>query len=88
MLGGPQRPMSGPMRPALRTVPEEPDQILRLNQFRRDHVGVVIGTGEGWWQALIPEPNGERVITRYTLRELLDKLDQVTGIPPAAGSPS
>jgi len=29
-------------------------------------------------QARIPEPNGEVVITRYSLRELLDKLDELT----------
>ena len=45
---------------------------------------MTIGAGHGWWQALIPEPDGERVITRYTLRELLDKLDQLTGVPPDA----
>ena len=26
-----------------------------------------------------PEPHGEHVISRYTLRELLDKLDKLTG---------
>jgi hypothetical protein len=73
----------GPLtRPPLRTVPDEPDQIPRLDQFRRDHASVSIGAGHGWWQALIPEPDGERVITRYTLRELLDKLDQLTATPP------
>ena len=78
----------GPLtRSLLQPVPGEPDQILRLDQFRRDHAGVMIGAGHGWWQALIPEPDGERVITRYTLRELLDKLDQLTGTPPD-GSPS
>jgi hypothetical protein len=41
---------------------------------------VIIGDfGFGVWQARIPEPNGERVISRYTLRELLDKLDELTG---------
>jgi hypothetical protein len=35
--------------------------------------------GFGTVQARIPEKNGEIVITRYTLRELLDKLDEVTG---------
>jgi len=72
--------------PLLRTA-DEPGQILRLDQFRRDHADVTIGAGNGWWQALIPEPDGERVITRYTLRDLLDKLDQLTGTPPGA-SPS
>ncbi len=63
-------------------VPDEPDQELRLHRFRRDHADVVIGGGSGWWQARIPEPTGERVITRYTLRELLDKLDQLTDTWP------
>jgi hypothetical protein len=66
-------------RPTLPIVPDEPDQELRLHRFRRDHAEVVIGGGYGWWQARIPEPNGERVVTRYTLRELLDRLDQLTG---------
>ena len=35
--------------------------------------------GRGWWQAVIPEPNGEQVITRYTLGQLLYKLDELTG---------
>jgi hypothetical protein len=36
---------------------------------------VIIGDGGfGTMQARIPEPTGETVITRYTLRELLDKL--------------
>ena len=72
-------------RPTPPIVPDEPDQVLRLHQFRRDHADVMIGGGYGWWQARIPEPNGEHVITRYTLRELLDKLDQLTGTRPDDG---
>jgi len=50
--------------------PEEPDQVIRLQHFRQDHPEVVIGDGGfGTMQARIPEPNGEVVITRYTLRE-------------------
>ena len=78
MTPGARSPLT---RSPLRTVPDEPDQIPRLDQFRRDHAGVSIGAGSGWWQALIPEQDGERVITRYTLRELLDKLDQVLSTP-------
>ena len=41
---------------------------------------MIIGDfGFGVRQARIPEPNGEHVISRYTLRELLDKLDEPTG---------
>jgi hypothetical protein len=63
----------------LQLVPDEPDQVLRLARFRQDHPGVIIGDGGfGTWQARIPEPDGETVTTRYTLRELLDRLDKLT----------
>lgn len=48
-------------------------------RFRQEHPGVIIGDGGfGTWQARIPESDGETVITRYTLRELLDKLGELT----------
>lgn len=63
---------------ALGIAPDEPDQVLRLGRFREEHPGVIIGDGGfGTWQARIPEPHGETVITRYTLRALLDKLGEV-----------
>lgn len=64
---------------ALRLAREEPGQVLRLQVFRAAHPEVIIGDG-GFevWQAHIPEPDGERIISRYTLRELLDKLDELT----------
>ena len=73
--------------PALRLAREEPDQVLRLQAFRAAHTEVIIGDGGfAVWQARIPEPNGEHVISRYTLRELLDKLDELTGGAPAGSS--
>jgi hypothetical protein len=43
---------------------------------------VIIGDGGfGTVQARIPEPDGETVITRYTLGELLDRLDELTTGP-------
>ena len=64
---------------ALRLAREEPDEVLRLQAFRAAHPEVIIGDGGfGVWQARVPEPNGEHVISRYTLRELLDKLDELT----------
>jgi hypothetical protein len=65
---------AGMSRPVLRLVREEPDQLLRLQAFRAAHPQVIIGDG-GFrvWQARIPEPDGERISSRYTLRELLDK---------------
>lgn len=66
-------------RPWLSLVRDEPDQVLRLARFRDEHPGVLVREGLGYWQAQIPEPAGETVLTRYTLRELLDKLDTMTG---------
>jgi hypothetical protein len=58
---------------------DELGQMLRLRQFREKHPDVIIGDGGfGTWQARIPAPDGETVITRYKLRELLDKLRELT----------
>jgi hypothetical protein len=52
------------------------DQMPRLTAFRAEHPGVLIGGGGfGTWQALIPEASGETVVVRYTLGELLARLD-------------
>lgn len=57
------------------------DQLARLTSFRAAHPEVVIGDlGFGKvWQARIPadDEDGESVVTRYTLRELLGKLDEI-----------
>jgi hypothetical protein len=59
--------------------PDEPDQVPRLISFRQANPEVIVGDGGfGTFQARIPEPHGEIVITRYTLRELLDRLDELT----------
>ena len=66
------------IRSGLRLVPDEPDQVVRLAGFRAAHPGVIVGDGGfGTFQGRIPEENGETVITRYSLRELLDKLDEI-----------
>jgi hypothetical protein len=57
---------------------DDPAELARLDRFRGVHLDVLVGGGGfGTWQALIPEPNGETVVVRYTLRELLDKLDEL-----------
>ncbi len=67
-------------RLALGLAPDEPDQVPRLAVFRAAHPDVIIGGGGfGTWQARIPEPDGETVTSRHTLRELLDRLDELTG---------
>ena len=82
------------MRSGLRPALDELDQVVRLQRFKAAHPDVIVGDGGfGTMQARIPEPGGETVITRYSLRELLDKLDQVLPgnesrpaghVPPAA----
>ena len=65
-------------RLASRLLPEDPADVFRLQAFRVAHPDVIIGDGRfGTLQARIPEPNGETVITRHTLRELLDRLDRL-----------
>ena len=72
---------------ALRLAREEPVQVLRLQAFRAAHPEVIIGdAGFGVWQARIPELDGERIISRYALRELLDKLGKLTAEGTASGS--
>jgi hypothetical protein len=62
----------------LTSMQDELNQQPRLARFRHQHPGMLIREGFGFWQAVIPEPSGETVITRYDLRELLDKLDELT----------
>ena len=74
-LSGAVLAVSGPARGWGRMAPGEEDQLARLAWFRAAHPEVVIGdAGFRRWQARIPEVNGESVITRYSLRELLDRL--------------
>ena len=74
--------MSG-IRSGLRPGRDELDQVVRLARFKAAHPDVIVGDGGfGTMQARIPEPDGETVITRYTLRELLDKLDEMLDQAP------
>ena len=66
--------------------PDEPDQVLRLRRFRASHPEVIVGDGGfGTLQARIPQENGETVVTRHTLKELLDKLGELTAEGEAGG---
>jgi hypothetical protein len=63
--------------PQLDAAGGESDQVPRLLEFRRQHPDVRVEFGGPFWQAIIPEPRGETVITRYELKALLDKLDEL-----------
>jgi hypothetical protein len=73
--------VTGPARGWARVAAGDEGQLARLTSFRTAHPEVVIGDlGFGKvWQARIPEDDedGESVVTRYTLRELLGKLDEI-----------
>lgn len=72
--------------PRLHLAPVEEDQVPRLLAFRAEHPGVLVQPGEfGTWEARIPEPAGETVVVRHTLRGLLDRLGELC--PPGAGDP-
>lgn len=57
--------------------------LIRLARYHRTHPGVVIGDlgFGGAWQARLPQPDGEHVYTRDTLRELLDLLECLDQAP-------
>jgi hypothetical protein len=57
----------------------QPDEVARLARFRRAHPDVLIGVHPGWqfWQAVIPGLDGERIVTRYQLKALLDVLESL-----------
>lgn len=64
---------------ALSVVAGERDQVPRLQALRLRHPHVIIGTLgiDGAWQARIPQQNGETILTRYQLKDLLDRLAEV-----------
>ena len=66
----------------LRAVPaDDYDQVVRLAAFRSLHPEVHVrdlGRG-GIWQAVIPQPDGEIIVTRVLLEDLLDELDGLLG---------
>jgi hypothetical protein len=81
-----------PFIPAAELVRGEPDyaeQIPRLASYRHAHPGADIIYLGSWWQYILTEGNGLTVIVRFTLEELLDKLDSLdaeAGTPEQPGS--
>ena len=65
--------MTGTARPALSLVPDEPDQVPRLERFRAEHPEVIILLRGAMPKAWV----GGRKIERHTLRGLLDDLEEM-----------
>lgn len=66
----------------VRGEPDYVDQVPRRLAYEAAHPDVKITYHGPHWQAVIAEltePSGETVITRYSLKALLDKLDELTG---------
>jgi DNA-binding transcriptional LysR family regulator len=71
---------SGTPGPELRAVqdePAEPDQVPRLLAFRAAHPEVTVEL-DGFWNAKIAA-NGETIVRRYELRDVLDELARLLG---------
>ena len=57
--------------------PEYTDQVVRRERYETANPDVTITHDPPTWQAVIPEENGETVITRHDLKALLDKLESL-----------
>jgi len=58
------------------TGPQQPEELIRLDAFRRDHPGVMIGEEFGSWHAGVPKVWS---LGKPTLTGLLDALDEQLG---------
>ena len=61
----------------VRGEPEYVDQVPRKLAYEAAHPDVQVIYRGPFWQAIIPEVDGETVITRYDLKALLDKLESL-----------
>lgn len=59
--------------------PEYVDQVPRREAYEAQHPDVEILYFGPHWQAITRAGDGETVITRYTLKALLDKLESMNG---------
>lgn len=69
------------MQMLVRGEPDYVDQVPRREAYEAAHPDVRIIYYGPHWQAVIPEPTGETVITRYELKALLDKLESLDQQP-------
>jgi hypothetical protein len=62
----------------VRGEPEYVDQVPRRLAFEATHPNVEILYMGPHWQAIVREETGQTVIVRYSLKQLLDKLEELT----------
>ena len=63
--------------PMVRGELDYPAQVPRLVSYRQAHPDANIIYLGAWWQYVRVEGNGLTAIVRFTLRELLDKLESL-----------
>jgi hypothetical protein len=63
----------------VRGEPDYVDQVPRRHAYEKTHPDVEILYLGPYWRAVVPEDDGETVIVRYDLRQLLDKLESLDG---------
>jgi hypothetical protein len=61
----------------VRGEPEYVDQVLRRIAYEAGHPEVEILYLGPHWQAIIREESGQTIITRHSLKQLLDKLESL-----------
>jgi len=61
----------------IRCEPEYADQVPRLASWKHAHPDAEVIYLGSFWQALIREGDGLTVISRITLKDLLDKLESL-----------
>jgi len=61
------------------------DQVPRMLAYQQAHPHVMIRprSHAAYWEAIIEEQDGETAVYRYTLRELMDKLESLAAAGPA-----
>ena len=59
----------------VRGEPAYEDQVPRREAYEAAHPDVEIIYRGPYWKAIVREESGETVITRYDLKDLLDKLE-------------
>lgn len=69
--------LDGLMRPALHRTQSDYQDRVRLTWYREQRPDIVIGSGAGFWQAIVPlRPGWTGIVTKSVLGELLDALDE------------
>lgn len=54
------------------------DQVPRMLAWAAAHPVAQITYHAPRWQAIMPEPDGEMVVVRSSLRQLMDRLESLT----------